>query len=309
MPIGAVLGAVGAIGGAAISANAAKKGAAAQTAAANNDIAFQKETRDMILERLNPFYQSGVNAQNALAFEMGLGPRPMMGGTAPQVETFTDTMSMGQPAQSGAMPYFGPGRSGEEARQRWQQGQGGNMLSAPQAATRYRVGDQTFNTMEEAQAYAKANPTGATAYQGFTETPGYKFAFDQGTSAVNALAGARGGLNSGRTMQDLNTFGQGIANQEYGNYFSRLSGLASNGQNAAGTGANAATNAASGVSNALSNIGNAAAAGASGVASAWNTGINNGLGLFQYQRGVNQNGGGGFNVGRPGSLFGGNSWG
>lgn len=50
-------------------------------------------------------------------------------------------------------------------------------------------------------------------YAGFQQTPGYQFQFDQGTDAVNALAGAQGGLNSGRTLQDLTQFGQGLANQ------------------------------------------------------------------------------------------------
>lgn len=258
----AVLGLVGA----AVSANAAKKGAAAQTAAANNDIAFQKETRDKIIKLLDPFYQGGVTAQNALLYEMGLGEKPMIGAVAPAITNVTN-----------------------------KQGK----------VTGYTVNGQNFATMEEAQAYANANKTGGTAYQGFTATPGYQFQFDQGTAAVNALAGARGGLNSGRTLQDLTTFGQGLANQEYGNYLARLSGVAGSGQNAAAGQGTAMTNAASGVSNALSNVGNAQAAGASGVANAWTGAINNGLSLWQYQKGLG--GGGGLTIG--GNLFGGNSWG
>jgi hypothetical protein len=293
--------------GGAISSSGSKKAAAAQSAAAAQDLAFQKETRDLIFDRLDPFYTPGITAQNALAYELGLGNKPMIGGQPQSIETFTDTMSMGQPAQA-AMPYFGPGKTGEEARQRWQTQQAlGLSMGQPAPQTRYRVGGQTFNTMDEAQAYANANPTGGTEYRGFQATPGYQFQFDQGTSAVNALAGARGGLNSGRTMQDLTTFGQGIANQEYSNYLARLTGMAGQGQAAAGAQANAATNAASGVSNALSGIGNAQSAGAIGQANAWTGAINNGLAAWQYQRGTG--GGGGLNIGAPGSLFGGNSWG
>jgi hypothetical protein len=61
------------------------------------------------------------------------------------------------------------------------------------------------------------------------------------------------------------------------------------------------------VSNALSGIGNAQSAGAIGQANAWTGAINNGLAAYQYQRGTT--GSGGLNIGRPGSLFGGNSWG
>lgn len=286
-------------------ASAAKKAASQQAAAAQQDLDFQRETRDLIFDRTDPFYQSGITAQNALNFELGLGSRPMMGGTAPQVETFTETMSMGQPAQS-AMPRFGPGRGGEEARREWENARrivqlGGGGASQPQSVTRFRVNGQTFNTMDEAQAFANANTTGATPYQGFQATPGFQFALDQGNNSVNALAGARGGLNSGRTLQDLSTFNMGMANQEYGNFLNRLTGLAGAGQSAAGMQANAATNAASGVSNALSGIGNAQSAGTIGAANGIAGGINNQLALWQYQRGTAGNGGGG--------LFGGNSWG
>ena len=293
---------MGGIIGGLFQASAAKKAANQQAAAAAQDLAFQRETRDLIFDRTDPFYQSGITAQNALNYELGLGNRPVIGGSAPQIETFQDAAPMGQ--AQGAMPYFGPGKSGEEARQRWQS-QGGNMLSAPQGATRYRVGGQTFDTMQDAQAFATANPTGGTEYRGFQATPGYQFALDQGNNNINALAGARGGLNSGRTLEALQNNGIGMANQEYGNYLNRLTGMAGSGQNAAGMQANAATNAASGVSNALSGIGNAQSAGTIGAANGIAGGINNQLALWQYQRGTG--GGGGLNLG--GKLFGGNAWG
>lgn len=201
-PITAVMGGASVIGGVS-SARAARKGAEAQTEAANRDIAFQKQTRDMIFKRLNPWYQGGQTANAALLYEMGLGKMPK-------------------------------------------------------------------------------------GYQGFQETPSYAFRLDQGQDAVNALAGARGGLFSGRTLQDLTEFNQGLASQEYDNYLTRLGGLAGQGMSAATAQGTAATNAAAGVSNALSNIGDARAAGASAGASAWNTGINNALGIWQYQQGLAQ---------------------
>lgn len=281
----------GIIGGIA-SAGAARSAAKSQERAAQQDLAFQRETRDLIFDRLDPFYQSGVGAQNALAFELGLGERPMVGGTAPQIETFTETMSMGGPAQPmGAVDALraSAGNAGEF--QRLAYGTGPNATPAApqtqQTRQRFRVGGQTFDTMEDAQAFANANRTGGTAYQGFQATPGFQFQLQQGQDAVNALAGARGGVNSGRTLQDLATFNQGLANQEYGNFLNRLTGMAGQGMGAAGLQANAATNAASGVSNALGGIGNARAAGAVGMANALNQGIGNQLAINQYQRGVN----------------------
>jgi hypothetical protein len=156
--------------------------------------------------------------------------------------------------------------------------------------------------MDEAQEWANANRTGGQQFGGFTASPGYQFQRNAGNQSVNALAGARGGLNSGRTMQDLAKFNQGLASQEYGNYFARLSGMAGQGLGAATGQANAATNAASGVSNALSGIGNAQAAGAIGVGNAINNGIQNGLGMWQYQRAMNPQGGGSAS-GAGGTLF------
>jgi hypothetical protein len=277
MAIGAAL-----VGGLA-QASAAKKAANAQTAAANADIAFQKETRDLIFDRMDPFYQPGVTAQNALAFELGLGSRPMISGTAPTIEEFT-TQGPGGMA-------FGPPTVGEN----------GFSLVPTQgpSITRFRVGGQEFDTREAAQNFANQNLSGGTPYQGFQATPGFQFQLEQGNNSVNALAGARGGLMSGRTLQDLASLNQGLANQEYGNYLNRLTGMAQGGQSAAGAQANAATNAAAGVSNAYGNIGNAQAAGAIGVGNALSGTINNGLSLWQYQRGVGGNSGGTGSMGLP----------
>jgi hypothetical protein len=286
------MGGIASIAGGLIGASSAKRAANAQANAAAQDLAFQRETRDLIFDRMDPFYQPGITAQNALAFELGLGGRPMVNGVAPQIEEFTTTMSMGAPAPVAPQGGDGNGMAILNMAARAQ----------PTSQTRFRVGGQEFGTREEAQAFANANPMGGQAYQGFQATPGFQFALDQGNNSINALAGARGGLNSGRTLQDLSTFNMGMANQEYGNFLNRLTGMSGQGFAAAGAQANAATNAAQGTSNALAGIGNAQAAGAIGQGNAWTGALNNLTALNQYQRGVNGNTGGG-------GLFGGNSWG
>lgn len=270
MPIGAVLG----IGSALIGASSASKAAKSQTNAANKDIAFQKETRDQVVAKLDPFYQGGTAANAALLYEMGLGPKPMVGGVAPTITEIPGVAATqpSAPARPGTWQYYTSQRGGT----------GGTAATPAQ----FKVGDQTFATREEAQAYADANKTGATEYQGFQASPGYQFALDQGNASVNALAGARGGLNSGATLQALQENGIGMANQEYGNWWNRLSGIAGSGQNAAAQQGTAMTNAAGAISNAYGNIGNAKAAGAIGVSNAINGGIQNYLGYQQYQNGL-----------------------
>ena len=289
-PISAISG-----GSALLGAGASRKAAKAQTQAAEQDMAFQRETRDQIVAKLDPYYQGGTQAQAALMYEMGLGPRPMIGAQPLSVEEVRTPMQSGPRQQGNSQANLGMGVFGNAFRPSGPSEPA--QTSSPQMSTSYRVGGQTFGSRGEAEAYAAANGTQGTPFGGFEASPGYQFAFDQGTDAVNALAGAKGGLNSGRTMQDLNTFGQGIANQEYGNWWNRLSGLAGSGQNAAANQGTAMGNAAQGVSQAYSNIGNAQSAGAVGVSNALNRGVENYLGYQQYQQGLG-------NQAKPGMTYG-----
>ena len=261
--------------------SSAKKAAKSQAQAAQQDLAFQKETRDLTRADLAPFKNAGSNALSAYNYLLGLGNAPMIGGTAPQVETVNGVQPGLQPGPSvGRVNALGGGNmNGRDSANPYQP------TAAPQASpTQYRVNGQMFGTLAEAQAYANANPTGGTQYAGLETTPGYKFQFDQGTAGVNALAGAKGGLNSGATLQALNDYGQGMAQQYRDSYLNRLAGLSDMGVSAASMQGNANSNAAAGVSNALSGIGNAKAAGAIGVGNAFSGMTNNLLGTFQYQK-------------------------
>lgn len=215
---------MGGIIGGIFQANAASKAAKAQERAAREDLNFQKEIYADTKARVEPWYQQGINAGEALNYELGLT------GTRPD------------------------------------------------------------------------------DYQGFQKTPGYDFEMSEGLGAVNALAGARGGLNSGRTLQALQERGQGIANQGVNNWLNRITGVSDTGLSAASLQASAGQNAASGVSNALGGIGNAQAAGAIGVGNARTGALTNTLGSFNYQRGLT--GGGGFgNSSLFNPLFGGSGLG
>lgn len=83
---------------------------------------------------------------------------------------------------------------------------------------------------------AKGNAAATGAFQA---GPGYQFAMDQGTQAALRGASAAGMLNSGNTLTALTGYGQGLANQEYGNWLDRLNGLSNTGLSAANGQANA----------------------------------------------------------------------
>lgn len=269
MPVAAIAG----IGSALIGASASRSAAKAQSRAADQQYQLQKDIYEDTKGRFQPYEQAGNNALAAYLYEMGLGPAPTVGGTTPSIETVT-VPGGGGPGQ--AMADLWPFRSGYPA----------NRPSA--SRTLYRVGGKDFSTMEEAQAWADANKTGGSPYGGFTATPGYDFRLQSGQDSINALAGARGGLFSGKTLQDLSKFNQNIASDEYGAYLGRLGGLVDMGQASAGNQAQAGNAFAAGASNALAAKGNAASAGAIGVNNALQQGLQTGLGLHMYQQGVQQ---------------------
>ena len=167
----------------------------------------------MIMDRLDPWYSGGQSANQAMLNMLGLGAGPMIGGTAPQIETFT-TQGAYTPNERVAKEFGGPGRSDLA----YNRDLGG---SYGPSTTGYRVNGQTFSTLEEAQAFANANRTGGTEWSWQTD-PGYQFRLGQGLGAIDASAAARGGLYSGAAMQDALKFGQDYGSAEFGNVFCQI---------------------------------------------------------------------------------------
>jgi hypothetical protein len=88
-------------------------------------------------------------------------------------------------------------------------------------------------------------PDAATAAMAnFHTDPGYQFQLDQGLRAVDAGAASRGILRSGATIKAEDTFGTGLADQSFTNYYNRLFGLSQLGEQAAAAGSTTAGTAA-----------------------------------------------------------------
>jgi hypothetical protein len=131
-------------------------------------------------------------------------------------------------------------------------------------------------------------------FSSFKESPDYQFTLQQGIQAGDRGAAARGGLYSGGHSADLMKYGQGLASQQYGTYYSRLSDLANGGNATAGSlgqlGGNMANqignnmnNAAAGRASSYLSRGDAYSQAAAGVGGAFNN---------WYQNNSAQNGGG-----------------
>jgi hypothetical protein len=88
-------------------------------------------------------------------------------------------------------------------------------------------------------------PDAATTAMGnFQATPGYQWQLGQGLRAVDAGAAASGMLRSGATLKAEQTFGSGLADQTFQQYYNNLAGISTLGANAAAGGATTAANSA-----------------------------------------------------------------
>lgn len=284
MCLGGIIGGVASIFGGASSSKAAGKAADAQTEAARQQTELEKYIYEDTRDRFAPFYDSGLDFQNILRYELLGGDAPLIGGSAAPITTKTRMDTTRTPGNV----YNNVGEHNQWLVDILNQGTTPGDVSGREI-TEYYVGDNVFSTMEEAQAYANANPVGGHQYGGFEASPGYKFALDQGQAAIDGSAAARGNVFSGATLKAQQEFGTGLAQQEYSNFLNRLTGQASQGQAAAGNIATAGSNYASGAGNALANMGNAQAAGYIGQANALNGAINNGLTAWGYMNSPSAN--------------------
>lgn len=70
-------------------------------------------------------------------------------------------------------------------------------------------------------------------FSSFKQSPGYQWNVDQQMQGLDRSAAARGGLYSGGADADRMRFANGLASQEYGNWWNQQAGLAGLGQTTA----------------------------------------------------------------------------
>ena len=138
------------------------------------------------------------------------------------------------------------------------------------------------NTQESNLLGLNGQPAADAAMSTFQASPGYTFQLQQGERAVDASAAAQGMLRSGATLKAEQTFGQGLANTTFGNYFNQLQQLSGNGLTAAGGIANAATGGATQMANVDTGAATADANIYGNIAKGFSTGANQ---LLNNQRG------------------------
>lgn len=165
-----------------------------------------------------------------------------------------------------------------------------DQVAAATRAASQQTSDATQQAINFSAPYregglADYNALRANVGHSFRASPGYQFAREEGIRAIDQAAGARGLLGSGARLRELTRYGTGVANQEYGNWLSRLQSLAGVGQAASGQAASLAQQGGQNQANFTLAGGQAQAQGTTGVANALLGGLNQGVGLYGLLRG------------------------
>jgi hypothetical protein len=249
--IAAGVAAAGSIGGALISSSASNHASDIAQNTANQNNATQTAIYGSNKANLAPFTDRGNAAGNEYNALLGLGGQQQQQPQAP-------------PAGYGGNAfgaYNGDYTNGDGY------GAGRGQYTNPVASTGWGPPSQDAHT------------AATNAFNTFTNSDGYKFRVGQGINAVDTGAASRGALDSGAAVKAEQTYGQGMASDEFGKYMGYLgnqqsvglaaaNGLAgvgtayanatsSNNNNAAGVAGSAAYNSAASINNGINGVTNA----------------------------------------------------
>jgi len=282
MVASAVAGGLG-LAGSFFASEGAEDAANAEARAAAANVAFQREALARQEARAAPFVQAGVLALQDIADILGLGGPPLAEagkqnfgdilGKDPtsrlfDIERLTNEFN----AKGGEqIPSYG-----DFIASRGLTGPGVGALDNATRAFFAEFGDKLRPAANPADQLS-VKERQENALSKFRTSPGFQFQLEQGQQALDRSAAARGQLLSGRGVKETQRFGQGLAQQDFGNFFNRLAGVVGLGQATTNQinvlGQNAATN----IGNALSAEGAARASGIVGQTNALTSGLS-GLG-------------------------------
>jgi hypothetical protein len=214
---------------------------AADTSERNNaaNLALFRESRDMSLQRLDPYGNRGNAAGNAINDLLGIG------GTQPMAAP-----AQFQPAQPAASQYGlgdSPGLGGGS----WIGGMMGvgnsvmDRLNGGAAGQQFSAAPNQAMTMQPAAPAMSPQQAQNAAFDNFRNSTGYQFRLGEGLDAVNSGYAGAGALQSGAALRGITEYGQNFASNEFGNYLGALSNQQAVGAGAASAGAGVSQNFAS----------------------------------------------------------------
>lgn len=308
------IGAAASIGGAVLGSHAQNKaaGKAADVSSENNaaNIALTRDIYNQNASRLDPIYQGGMRAGNALQGLLGISGMP--GGPA------TGSMGGGTPGSALGGGIVNPAnmpdmRAGLPSRASWaggalqamginnpqgdpiarlqtsiqnmtpqqQQAWAGYLQSNPDPDTVYEQRQADYRTAHPAATTGTPGTPGQTpqqsataAWDAFRNSTNYQFRFNEGNKALQMSALPGGGFDSGSTRKALLTYGQNFAANELGGYMDRLAQQQQMGlagaSALAGVSQNMVTNVTAGNNANAANQANAALVAGNANANMWN---------------------------------------
>lgn len=255
MPAGwvAAAGAVASLASGVIGSSNAKKASKRQLKATRESNALQRYLFEQSQSDLAPYRQTGYGALNQMNRVMGL----------PQVNTDIEQWNY-------------DGKQGVYSDRSRPMGAGYGVLGGqlPPETTAY-LESMGYGPPQQQQTM----PVEQDRYGGFYASPGYQFAYDESMKGAERAASAGGyiptanGGRSGRFSKEMARYSQGLASQEFGNYFNRLGVLSGIGQTATSEGIAAGQTYGVNASNAILAGGDARASGIIGSGNAWSGAI------------------------------------
>lgn len=275
MPVAAIASAGLGLVGSAMSAGAAKDAGNAQAAAAEKSVQFQRDQATQARIDAYPWALQGAQALYTYMDALGI-PRPktpiLPDLTQGPLGTNGTKTTTAQPTQGAITGYRTEyrrtgGREGQEQQ------------------IRIPIYAPAPTTTAAPNAIQSPSNIPMTAAAGFQQTPGYAFQVQQGTQGVLNSLSALGMKNSGKALKSLDTFTQGVANQEYNNWLNRIAGVAGMGQTQTNQTNALSQNAATNIGQTYQDAGQARASGYVGAANAWSTGlqgVGNALGQIKF---------------------------
>lgn len=260
MPVGAAIGsAVIGVGGQIIGANNTKKATqkasdtSLQVASQNNALA--KYIYDQNRGVLQPYVNSGYQANGAMMDLLGFGATGGAAQAPAGALAWAPNQNASPMAQNGfySGDYVGerfPAQPQVSDGAAWMNGQPSQIAGA--GGYNGPMGGFVPATAPQPQASGPAPAAGGapqggaqSAYQRFLDSTGYQFRFGEGARALNTSAAANGLADSGAAAKALVRYGQDFGSNEFGRYMGYLanqqgvglsagSALAGVGQNYAG---------------------------------------------------------------------------
>lgn len=294
------------IGGSVVSglmgSRASSKAAGAQTAASQMGVDEQRRQFDLTREDFAPYREGGEEALYNLLDYLGIGTGRGFSAIpeAPVSPDRADFMTGKAPGGGFLGGGFRQGYWTNDPRS--SSAQFISTAPAPSfdqtgfdaAMAKYNADKAAY---ERATRNAQRDPRFGSLLDRFTgddleQEPGYQFGLNEGEKAIDRMARARGGLDSGATLKALLRFNNDYAGTKFNEGFNRdstektrifnmLSGVSGTGQTATGQVASAGTNASNNIANLIGQQGDARAAGVVGSNRAWTDAISNGLQGYQ----------------------------